>query len=62
MAHCSMIPMPNVTTTAIITVKDTIAAIITVVTTAIYWAAYRSFRHLYVRLVEIIRRRRNKNA
>ncbi|MBR2768570.1 MAG: hypothetical protein IKD68_06530 [Solobacterium sp.] len=39
-----------------------LAAVITVVTTAIYWAAYRSFRHLYVRLAEIIRRRRNKNA
>ena len=30
MAHCRMLPMPNVTTTAIITVKDTTVAIITV--------------------------------
>ena len=39
-----------------------LAALITAVTTVIYWFAYRSFRHLYVRLIEIIRRRRKANA
>ena len=34
--------------------------LVTAVTTVIYWFAYRSFRHLYVRLMGIIQRRRNK--
>ena len=34
--------------------------LITIVTTIIYWFAYRSFRHLYVRLKGILERRRNR--
>ncbi len=33
--------------------------LITAVTTIIYWFAYRSFRHLFTRLMGILRRRRN---
>ena len=32
--------------------------LITIVTTIIYWFAYRSFRHLYTRLMGILKRRR----
>ena len=34
--------------------------LISLVTTVIYWFAYRSFRHLYVRLMGILERRRKK--
>ena len=34
--------------------------LVAAVTTVIYWFAYRSFRHLFVRLMGIIRRKRNK--
>ncbi|MBQ8068512.1 MAG: hypothetical protein IJ201_09230 [Solobacterium sp.] len=33
--------------------------LITAVTTVIYWVAYRSFRHLFTRLMGILKRRRN---
>ncbi len=33
--------------------------LIMAVTTVIYWSAYRSFRHLYTRLMGILKRRRN---
>ena len=34
--------------------------LITIVTTIIYWFAYRSFRHLYTRLMGILKRRRDR--
>ncbi len=36
-----------------------IGILITLVTTAIYWAAYRSFRHLYTRLMGILKQKRS---
>ena len=39
-----------------------LAFLITIVTTVIYWFAYRSFRHLYVRLREMLARRRKDHA
>ena len=34
--------------------------LITIITTIIYWFAYRSFRHLYTRLMGILKRRRDR--
>lgn len=39
-----------------------LAVIITLITTVIYWFVYRSFRSLYVRLIGVIRRRRENKA